>query len=80
MGPAWPASYLALPQGPGYLARICGPGGCVTQVSTDAGPDRAEQRAGRIADLSVATFERVCGVSWTFGLCAVSVSIIGRVK
>ena len=33
------ARYLALPQGPGFRARICGAGGCLTMTSTDAGPD-----------------------------------------
>jgi hypothetical protein len=31
------------------------------------------QRAGRIIDLDVPTFERVCAVPWTRGLCRVTV-------
>lgn len=80
MGSGYPSSYLALPMGPGYLARICGAHSCVTMRSTDAGPDLAMQRAGRIADLSVAVFEEVCGVPASVGLCPVSVAILGRSK
>lgn len=65
--------YLALPAGPGHRVRICGAGGCVVAVSNDAGPSLAMQRQGRIVDLDVATFERVCGVPWAHGLCRVSV-------
>jgi hypothetical protein len=32
------------------------------------------QRRGRVADLDVATFELVCGVPWTVGLCRVTVT------
>lgn len=80
MGPSWPTTYLALPIGPGYVARICGPGGCVTRTSTDAGPSLAMQRPpyNRVADLSVADFEAVCGVPASFGLCQVSVTVVGR--
>ena len=67
--------YLALPIGPGHRVRICGAGGCVVAVSNDAGPSLAMQRLGRIVDLDVATFERVCGVPWTRGLCRVSVTV-----
>ena len=68
--------YLALPSGPGHKVRICGAGGCVVAVSNDAGPSLAMQRQGRIVDLDVATFERVCGVPWTRGLCHVSVETV----
>lgn len=53
--------YLALPDGPGLTVTICGPAACVTRTSTDAGPDLAMQRKGRIADLSFADFATVCG-------------------
>jgi hypothetical protein len=76
MGPRYAAWYLALPQGRGVLARICGAGGCVTMRSTDAGPDKATQRRGRIADLSMSVFVRVCGVPASAGLCRVSVRIL----
>jgi hypothetical protein len=68
--------YLALPSGPGHRVRICGSGGCVVAVSNDAGPSLAMQRQGRIVDLDVATFEHVCGVPWTRGLCSVSVETV----
>ena len=58
--------YLALPEHrwgrPGILVRICGPAACITRRSTDAGPDKAMQRAGRVADLSFRDFMRVAGV------------------
>jgi hypothetical protein len=76
-GPGWDG-WLALPQGPGVHVRICGAGGCVLRTSTDAGPSLAMQRQGRIADLDVATFEAVCGVPWTAGLCSVTVTPIPR--
>lgn len=63
-----PDSYAAIPWGPGVRVRICA-AHCVTVVSADAGPTLAMQRAGRIADLSVALFERVCGLPASRGLC-----------
>lgn len=77
-GPGWDG-WIAWPDGPGWKLRVCGSGGCAVVVTTDAGPDRAMQRAGRILDLDVATFERVAGVSWTVGLTKVSVTVLGRV-
>jgi len=65
--------YLALPAGPGIHVRICGAGGCIDRVSNDAGPVPSLHR---VADLSVADFERVCGVPWTRGLCRVSVEAV----
>jgi rare lipoprotein A (peptidoglycan hydrolase) len=78
-GPGWDG-WIAWPDGPGWRLRVCGPGGCVVVVTTDAGPDRAMQRAGRIVDLDVATFERVAGVSWTTGLTKVTVTVLGEVS
>jgi len=78
MGPAWPPDYLALPEGRGWRVRLCGASGCATMTSTDAGPDRAMQRLGRVADLSVETFSAICGVPWTRGLCEVTVQVEGR--
>lgn len=77
-GPGW-KGWIAWPQGPGWMLRICGPADCVVVVTTDAGPDRAMQREGRIVDLDVATFERVAGASWTIGLTKVKVTVLGRV-
>jgi len=67
-------TYLALPQGPGHRVTICGAGGCLTMTSTDAGPSKASQRRGRVADIGVLTFERICGVPRSAGLCRVTVS------
>jgi len=67
-------NYLALPQGPGHRVTICGAGGCLTMTSTDAGPSKASQRRGRVADIGVLTFERICGVPRSAGLCRVTVS------
>jgi hypothetical protein len=60
VGPSYGSRYLALPEGPGVTVTICHASRCVTRRSTDAGPDRAMQRAGRVADLSWADFRRLC--------------------
>jgi hypothetical protein len=76
-GPGW-EGWIAWPGGPGWKLRVCGPGGCATVVTTDSGPDLAMQRAGRIVDLDVATFERVAGGPWTIGLTKVTVTVLSR--
>jgi hypothetical protein len=74
VGPRFGPEYLALPEGPGHTVTICGPAACVTRTSTDAGPDLAMQRAGRVADLSFSDFARVCGCDpWQRGLVEVTV-------
>jgi hypothetical protein len=73
-GPAFGPGWLALPEGAGVRVRVCGAATCIERISTDAGPDLAMQRLGRIVDLSVRDFELVCGVPWTRGLCQVEVS------
>ena len=74
MAPGYGARYLALPGGPGQWVTICGPAACVVRISTDAGPDKAMQRAGRIADLSFHDFAAVCGCDpWVVGLVRVEV-------
>ena len=78
MGSGWPARYLALPIGPGYRVNLCGPAICLHVVSTDAGPSLAMQRKGRVADLSVQLFERLCGCPARFGLTVVSWMVEGR--
>jgi hypothetical protein len=74
--------YLALPEHrwgrPGITVTICGPADCVTRMSTDAGPDKAMQRQGRVADLNAWDFERVCGCSSSQGLVTVTVEYLGR--
>lgn len=78
VAPAFGSRYLALPAGRGIRVTICGPAGCVTRTSTDAGPDRAMQRAGRIADLSWADFRRICGCDpYLAGLVRVTVRAAG---
>ena len=77
-GPGWDG-WLAWPGGPGWKLRVCGPARCVVIVTTDAGPDLAMQRAGRVVDLDVATFERVAGAPWTIGLTKVTVTVLGRI-
>ena len=67
------ARYLALPQGPGHRVTICGAGGCLPMTSTDAGPSKAMQRAGRVADIGVLAFERICGLPRSAGLCKVTI-------
>lgn len=66
--------YLALPGGRGIRVRICGAGGCVTMTSTDAGPSLAGQRMGRVADIGVRTWERVCRLPRSRGVCWVTVA------
>ena len=70
-GPA----YLAIPIGPGHRVTVCGPADCVELVSTDAGPDLERQREGRIADVAVGLWERICGVDRRFGGCPGSWSV-----
>lgn len=76
-GPGWDG-WIAWPKGPGWRLRVCGPAACRTVVSTDAGPDKAMQRAGRVIDLDVPTFEAIAGGSWTRGLVLVTVTVLGR--
>ena len=73
MGPEYPRSYLALPCKHGNMrchltVRLCGPADCVTMRQTDYGPSQRIY-PDRIADVSVAVFERICGVPARFGLC-----------
>lgn len=70
--------YLAIPIGPGYRVRVCGPAACVVMRSTDAGPNHERLEAGRIADVAVGTWERICGVPRRFGLCPGSWTVVGR--
>ena len=74
--PSWGARYLALPGGRGIRVRICGRAACIVRVSTDAGPDRAMQREGRVADLSWADWQTVSGLSPARGLAPVSVEVV----
>jgi len=70
--------YLALPDGAGQTVTICA-ARCKTMTSTDAGPDRAMQRAGRVADIGVKAWEYICGVPRSRGLCRVTVDYGGPV-
>lgn len=77
VAPAYGARYLALPAGRGVGVQICGPVACVVRTSTDAGPDKAMQRAGRVADLSFRDFAIICGCDpWAVGLVRVVVTPI----
>ena len=78
-GPGWDG-WIAWPNGPGWRLRVCGPGGCVVVVTSDAGPDLAMQRAGRVVDLDVPSFEVVAGGAWTIGLTRVTVTVLGRAR
>lgn len=77
-GDGWDG-WIAWPKGPGWRLRVCGPAACRTVLSTDAGPDKAMQRAGRIIDLDVPTFEAIAGGPWRrLGLVRVTVTVLGR--
>jgi hypothetical protein len=83
VGTQFGPDYLALPEHqwgePGLLVKICGDGGCITRRSTDAGPDLAMQRAGRVADLNAWDFETVCGCDASTGLTHVTVEYLGEI-
>lgn len=64
--------YLAIPAGPGHDVVVCAVR-CLRLISTDAGPDRAMQRAGRIGDLAVELWEHVCDVPRSAGLCEATI-------
>jgi hypothetical protein len=68
--------YLALPDGPGQTVTICA-ARCKTMTSNDAGPDKAMQRAGRVADIGVRAWEFICGKPRSAGLCHVTVDYGG---
>jgi hypothetical protein len=68
--------YLALPDGPGITVTICAKR-CLTMTSTDAGPDKAMQRAGRVADIGINAWEYICGLPRSAGLCRVTVDYGG---
>jgi hypothetical protein len=72
--------YLALPEGRGVLVEICGNAGCITRRSTDAGPDLAMQRAGRVADLNAYDFSKVCGCPASVGLTEVTVEYLAEIR
>ena len=76
MGSGFGRSYLALPSGKGHRVRICGSRACWTMTSTDAGPDKAMQRAGRIADLNDWVWAKVSGLPLSRGLCHVTVEYL----
>ena len=61
--------YVAIPLGPGIWIRVCGLADCIEVTSTDAGPARSMLLAGRIMDLDMGRWERVCGMPARFGLC-----------
>lgn len=65
VGASYGSGYLALPEhkwhSAGIRVLICGPAHCIKRTSTDAGPDLAMQRLGRVADLSKRDFGIVCG-------------------
>lgn len=68
--------YIASPDWPrGSILEICGPGACVLRVTNDVGPDQSIH-PDRVVDLDVQTFEVVCAVDWTRGLCPVVVTLV----
>lgn len=75
MGSGFGRSYLALPEGPGHRVRICAKR-CWTMTSTDAGPDKAMQRAGRVCDLNDYIWHYVTGLPLSRGLAKVTVTYL----
>jgi len=75
--PSLGSRYLAMRLPKGTLVRICG-AGCVVRAVNDYGPS-AKIRPRRIADLSAADFERVCG-PLSMGVCQVRVLLLDRVE
>ena len=75
MGSGFPDSYLALPIGRGYTVRLCGPASCRTMTSNDVGPNQSVH-PDRIADVSPAVFEALCGVPASAGLCLGSWKVV----
>lgn len=74
----WGRFYLAIPAGKGVTVEICGPAGCVTRTSTDAGPDLARQRAGKIADLNITDWLAISGVPLKYGGFSGTVLVLKR--
>lgn len=76
--------WLALPEGRGVRVVICSKASGVKvctrpMVSNDAGPDKAMQRAGRVADLDIKTFEFLCKCNWRLkGTIHVTVTYLGH--
>ena len=75
MGPGFGRSYLALPEGPGHRVRICAKR-CLTMTSTDAGPAKSMQRAGRICDMNDWAWAYVTGKPLSAGLAYVTVTYL----
>ena len=75
MGPGFGHSYLALPEGRGHRVTICAKR-CLTMTSTDAGPDKAMQRAGRVCDLNDWAWQYVTGLPLSRGLGTVTVTYL----
>lgn len=75
MGSGFGRSYLALPEGPGHRVRICAKR-CLTMTSTDAGPAKSMQRAGRICDMNDWAWAYVTGKPLSAGLAYVTVTYL----
>lgn len=79
MGPGFGDSYLALPIGRGYTVSICGPAHCKVMTSNDVGPHQGIH-PDRIADVGMGTFEYLCGVPASAGLCEGEWTIVGDIE
>lgn len=74
VAPRYGPEYLALPFPRGTVAEICGPADCVLRRSTDFGPDQ-RVHPDRIADLSAADWQVVCGLPLSRGTCRGTVEL-----
>ena len=76
MGSGYPTRYLALPVKPFLVVELCGPADCVILAQNDYGPDQ-RVHPDRIADVSAAMFERLCGCPASAGVMRGSWTVLG---
>lgn len=76
MGSGFPDRYLALPVKPFLTVELCGPADCVILAQNDYGPDQ-RVHPDRIADVSAAMFERLCGCPSSAGVMRGSWTVVG---
>jgi hypothetical protein len=68
--------YVAIPIGPGHTIEVCA-ARCIIVTSTDAGPNHAMLKAGRIMDLAAHWWVEVCQLPLSAGTCVGSWRVVG---